>query len=276
MANGHILLAEQPVVVNGLQLAALVVVVQDAVHAHHVEATAVEPKEAHHGAALRQVVVHVGGVQVVNAVARQRRLHAAAPQVLAVVDEDAAHEVVNILAGEALGLHHLVSAGADGVQAVARRAYEDVARGVLDHAHHARLRTLGEGVALEGVGGIVVAHQTLAATHPQTAAAVDEERRHLVAHQRRSVALVGEILHKLIAVEAVQTVVGAHPDEAVGILRDTVDGAVRHLVSAVQRTAGAISRNRGKQQQAADNNNDVAKTYSSHVSSRLLVLALQN
>ena len=166
----------------------------------------------------------------VGANAGEHRRQIAAPHALLVVEEQAAHEPVDHAALILVGPDDAASAPRQHVEPVARRAHNEVAGGVFRQTDHAVHVGIGEGEAAERVGGVVIAHESLAAAYPELLAAVYEEGGDFVALQRCGVACVSEILHKLIAVEAVQTVLGAYPDKSVGILHDTADGTTRHLV----------------------------------------------
>jgi hypothetical protein len=71
--------------------------------------------------------------------------------------------------------------------------------------------------------GVVVTAKTCACAHPETSLAVLEKTGDNVAAQRRSIVAVVEIGFEIIAVVAIQTVVGGYPHVAVFILTHIVD-----------------------------------------------------
>ena len=151
-----------------------------------------------------------------------------APQVTLAIQVDATIEVVTLPSVELAFVVYLVRF-ADAIEAIAC-CTDQQAFIVFRQRVDTRCQPVGEGVAMKVVMLVIVADQTSRTAYPQSPAFVDEQCGYLVVNKCCRVVATMEIGGEAVAVELVQSVLGANPHKTISVLADTGNQTARQPV----------------------------------------------
>ena len=118
----------------------------------------------------------------------------------------------------------------DAVESATRCSHPDVALAVLVCLFHAVCHAVGVWLAREVVCLGVVERQSVVCAYPQPSLSVAEDIRDVVVVDGVLISLAGEVFLEMIAIEAVQSIVGSYPHKAPLVLRDAMELGSRDVL----------------------------------------------
>ena len=234
--DGHLRIQCRKVEAGIGQTAGGIIVAKDARAAYHQESAVVGLEIVFRGAIGRGKVLVCLWFPVFYCKARDNVQVRAAPDVVLVVFEYPAEEIIDSMFPEQFLLRDEIIALANAEKSETSRSDKDVSVGTFRQRVDTRYFCNGERVSLEFVALVVEAGNSCVGTHPQAPLTVAQQAHHLVAHERRAVVGVGKIGGEMVAVELVQSVFRSNPDESKFVLRHAFYQRTRHLVACIQVT----------------------------------------